>query len=58
MTKQDRPLRRGWTTGTCATAAAKAAFGALVTGEFVDPISVTLPRGEQPAFALARGEQT
>jgi cobalt-precorrin-5B (C1)-methyltransferase len=53
MTKQDRPLRRGWTTGTCATAAAKAAFGALVTGEFVDPISVTLPRGEQPAFALA-----
>ncbi len=53
MSKEDRPLRRGWTTGTCATAAAKAAFGALVTGEFVDPISVTLPRGEQPAFALA-----
>jgi cobalt-precorrin-5B (C1)-methyltransferase len=53
MTKEDRPLRRGWTTGTCATAAAKAAFGALVTGEFVDPISVTLPRGERPAFALA-----
>ncbi|MBV8511953.1 MAG: cobalt-precorrin-5B (C(1))-methyltransferase, partial [Xanthobacteraceae bacterium] len=53
MTKQDRPLRRGWTTGTCATAAAKAAFGALVTGEFVDPISVTLPGGERPAFALA-----
>jgi cobalt-precorrin-5B (C1)-methyltransferase len=53
MTSEDRPLRRGWTTGTCATAAAKAAFGALVTGEFVDPISVTLPRGERPAFALA-----
>ncbi len=53
MSKEDRPLRRGWTTGACATAAAKAAFGALVTGEFVDPISVTLPRGEQPAFALA-----
>jgi cobalt-precorrin-5B (C1)-methyltransferase len=53
MTKQDRPLRRGWTTGTCATAAAKAAFGALVTGEFVDPVEVTLPRGQTPAFALA-----
>jgi len=53
MTKEDRPLRRGWTTGTCAAAAAKAAFGALVTGEFVDPVEVTLPRGETPAFALA-----
>src|SRR5271157_368952 len=53
MTRQDRPLRRGWTTGTCATAAAKAAFGALVTGEFVDPVEVTLPRGQTPAFALA-----
>jgi cobalt-precorrin-5B (C1)-methyltransferase len=53
MTNEDRPLRRGWTTGTCATAAAKAAFGALVTGEFIDPIAVTLPRGQTPAFALA-----
>ena len=53
MTKQDRPLRRGWTTGTCAAAAAKAAFGALVTGEFVDPVEVTLPRGLTPSFALA-----
>jgi cobalt-precorrin-5B (C1)-methyltransferase len=53
MTTQDRPLRRGWTTGTCATAAAKAAFAALVTGEFPDPVAVTLPRGECPSFALA-----
>ena len=48
-----RPLRRGWTTGTCAAAAAKAAYTALVTGEFPDPVEVTLPRGERPAFALA-----
>jgi cobalt-precorrin-5B (C1)-methyltransferase len=48
-----RPLRRGWTTGTCAAAAAKAAYAALVTGEFPDPVEVTLPRGERPAFALA-----
>jgi cobalt-precorrin-5B (C1)-methyltransferase len=53
MSSQERPLRRGWTTGTCAAAAAKAAYGALVTGEFVDPVEVTLPRGQIPAFALA-----
>ena len=49
----DRPLRRGWTTGACATAAAKAAYTALLTGEFPDPVEVTLPRGERPSFALA-----
>jgi cobalt-precorrin-5B (C1)-methyltransferase len=48
-----RPLRRGWTTGTCATAAAKAAYAALLTGEFPDPVEVTLPRGERVSFALA-----
>ena len=53
MAKQQRPLRRGWTTGTCAAAAAKAAFAALVTGEFTDPVEVKLPRGERPSFALA-----
>src|SRR5438552_11387760 len=53
MAKQQRALRRGWTTGTCAAAAAQAAYAALVTGEFPDPVEVTLPRGERPAFALA-----
>ena len=53
MSPPDQPLRRGWTTGTCATAAAKAAYTALLTGEFPDPIEVTLPRGERPSFALA-----
>ncbi len=47
------PLRRGWTTGTCATAATKAAYTALLTGRFPDPVTVTLPKGQQPAFALA-----
>jgi cobalt-precorrin-5B (C1)-methyltransferase len=54
MATQDRPLRRGWTTGTCATAAAKAAYTGLVTGAFPDPVEVTLPRGERVSFALAR----
>ena len=25
-----------------------------MTGEFPDPVTITLPRGEQPSFALAR----
>jgi cobalt-precorrin-5B (C1)-methyltransferase len=53
MDPQHRPLRRGWTTGACATAAAKAAYAAFVTGDFPDPVAVTLPRGERPSFALA-----
>ena len=53
MTKPDRPLRYGWTTGACATAAAKAAYTAFLTGEFPDPVEVALPRGDRPAFALA-----
>jgi cobalt-precorrin-5B (C1)-methyltransferase len=51
--RPDGPLRRGWTTGTCATAATKAAYTALLTGEFPDPVEVRLPRGERPSFALA-----
>lgn len=46
-------LRRGWTTGSCATAATRAAFEGLVTGHFPDPVTVTLPAGQTPAFALA-----
>ena len=49
----DRPLRRGWTTGACATAAAKAALAALSTGRFEDPVTITLPGGQTPAFVLA-----
>ena len=48
-----KALRRGWTTGACATAAAKAAFEALLTGAFPDPVEIVLPKGERPRFALA-----
>ncbi|GAA3447155.1 cobalt-precorrin-5B (C(1))-methyltransferase [Planomonospora venezuelensis] len=48
------PLRHGWTTGACATAATTAAYTALLTGAFPDPVEITLPRGQRPAFALAR----
>jgi cobalt-precorrin-5B (C1)-methyltransferase len=49
-------LRPGWTTGACATAATSAAYSALLTGEFPDPVTITLPKGQQPEFALA-GEE-
>lgn len=46
-------LRRGWTTGACATAAAKAAWAALLHGAFPDPVEIALPSGRRVAFALA-----
>jgi cobalt-precorrin-5B (C1)-methyltransferase len=46
-------LRYGWTTGACATAAATAAYTALLTGEFPDPVSIDLPNDKHPSFALA-----
>jgi cobalt-precorrin-5B (C1)-methyltransferase len=57
--KPEQALRRGWTTGACATAATKAALTALVTGHFPDPVEITLPKGQVVAFPLAleaRGE--
>ncbi len=58
--REDKPenaeanaLRRGWTTGACATAATKSALTALITGEFMDPVEILLPKGDTPSFALA-----
>ncbi|MDR3471451.1 MAG: cobalt-precorrin-5B (C(1))-methyltransferase [Devosia sp.] len=51
---EGRPLRRGWTTGACATAATKSALAALLAGQFEDPVTITLPGGQRPAFALAQ----
>jgi cobalt-precorrin-5B (C1)-methyltransferase len=48
-----KPLRRGWTTGACATAAAKSALAALLGGNFLDPVAILLPGGQTPVFALA-----
>jgi cobalt-precorrin-5B (C1)-methyltransferase len=52
-TRPDQPLKRGWTTGTCATAATRAAYEALVTGECPDPVEVQLPNGARIGFAVA-----
>lgn len=54
MISDEQPqLRRGWTTGACATAAVKAALDALWGGEFGRSVTITLPRGETPEFPLA-----
>ncbi len=45
-------LRRGWTTGACATAGVKAALTRLWGGAFPDAVTITLPRGETPTFLL------
>ena len=42
----DGPLRTGLTTGVCATAAAVTAARLALGGQVVDPVPVTLPRGE------------
>ena len=55
--EQERPLRRGWTTGACAAAAAKSAFAALAAGDFPDPVEITLPGGQRPSFALAEARR-
>jgi len=49
-------LRRGWTTGACAAAAARAAFTAMLTGRFPDPVWIRLPRGAAASFPLALAE--
>jgi len=51
-----KELRRGWTTGACATAATKAALIRLWGGAFEGDVTITLPRGETPVFPLALTE--
>jgi cobalt-precorrin-5B (C1)-methyltransferase len=50
------PLKRGWTTGTCAAAAARAAYETLLTGTCPATVEVSLPGGQCPVFAIATFE--
>jgi len=45
-------LRPDWTSDACATAAARSAYTALVTGKFADTVTVDLPSDRHTAFAL------
>ena len=47
-----RGLRTGWTTGTCASAAAKAAYLALVSGRRPERVEVALPSGQRVGFPV------
>ena len=47
------PLRTGFTTGSCACAAAKAALWTLLTGEKVERVAITLPCGEEVELPVA-----
>ncbi len=50
--RRTKGLRTGWTTGTCAAAAAKAAVIGLVEGRVPSPVEVTLPAGVRVSFPV------
>ncbi len=53
---RQKALRTGWTTGTCSSAAAKAATQLLATGVAPADVEVALPSGQRVSFAVERCE--
>ncbi len=51
-----KALRTGWTTGTCAAAAAKAAATALLSDTVQSNVEVALPSGQRVGFAVEHCE--
>ena len=49
-------LRTGLTTGSCASAAAKAAVTSLITGSPVNTVVILLPVGKEQSFDVHRCE--
>ncbi|EHD15076.1 hypothetical protein CIN_00580 [Commensalibacter intestini A911] len=56
MNQENKQLRYGWTTGACATAAAKAAYLAIHNGFFLDCVEITLPSGKKVLFSVLKKE--
>ncbi|KQO04305.1 cobalt-precorrin-5B (C(1))-methyltransferase [Paenibacillus sp. Leaf72] len=56
--KEDKPLRHGYTTGSCATAATKAALTALILREQQTESEIVLPIGERVTFTIVSCELT
>ncbi len=52
MGRPNENLRCGYTTGACATAAAKGALLALIYQQAFDDVSIRLPQGQQVKFPL------
>ncbi|NOU96485.1 cobalt-precorrin-5B (C(1))-methyltransferase [Paenibacillus sp. LMG 31456] len=55
-TKEEKPLRHGYTTGSCATAATKAALTALILQESQLYSTIRIPIGEDVTFEIVRCE--
>ncbi|MDF2681297.1 MAG: cobalt-precorrin-5B ((1))-methyltransferase [Brevibacillus sp.] len=56
--KEAKPLRHGYTTGSCATATTKAALIALITQEMQSEATIRLPIGEIVTFRMESCEFT
>ena len=54
--KQNKGLRKGYTTGSCAAAASKAAAIAFLTGKKVKEVQITLPVGKAVIIPVHRCE--
>lgn len=50
--EQNKPLRSGYTTGSCATATSLAAARLLLTGSESDCVDIVLPKGQQVRMQL------
>lgn len=50
--KKGNKLRSGFTTGTCATASAKACLIAIIEGKFPKSVTVSLPDGEETGYLI------
>ena len=58
QTVRGKGMRTGFTTGSCAAAASKAATTALLTGNPVDQVTIHLPIGQDADFKMHRCEWT
>ena len=57
QTVNRKGMRTGYTTGSCAAAAAKGATLSLLTGETVEQVTIHLPVGKDVTFTLNRCQQ-
>ncbi|MBE1444635.1 cobalt-precorrin-5B (C1)-methyltransferase [Paenibacillus sp. OAS669] len=57
-TKDSKPLRHGYTTGSCAAATAKAAVTALIEQQLQTESTIRLPIGQDVTFSIVRCEFT